>query len=136
MKYSILVSGYGVAYIHQSGHTKEKARDIAALLNNEYLATHCRARALVLTDERAKREMDRFNNEREYFVALEDRCVTFIEITQEMRETIDNSYDGDEEAYFSKVVCEEYDISYNNCEWSITCESCIACYGKVPQITT
>lgn len=71
-----------------------------------------------------------------YFVVLEDGNVVFIEITQEMRETIDNSYEGDEEAYFAEVVCEEYDISYNNCEWSITCESCIACYGKVPQITT
>lgn len=74
--------------------------------------------------------------ETSYFVVLEDGNVAFIEITQEMRETIDNSYDGDEESYFAEVICEEYDISYNNCEWSITCESCIACYGKVLQITT
>lgn len=123
MKYSIFVSGDGIAYIHQSGHTIEKAKDIAALLNNEYLATHCKTRAIVLTDEQAKRELESFNNDRDYFVVLEDGNVVFIEITQEMRKTINNSYDGDEEAYFAKVICEEYDISYNNCEWSITCES-------------
>lgn len=69
-----------------------------------------------------------------YFVVLEDGCVVFIEITHEMRETIDKSYDGDEESYFTEVICEDYDISYNNCQWSITSESCIACYGKNPKM--
>lgn len=70
-----------------------------------------------------------------YFAVLEDGCVILIEITPEMQETIENSYEGDEEAYFAEVICEEYDISYNNCQWSLTCESCISCYGKKPEIT-
>lgn len=74
--------------------------------------------------------------ERSYFVVLEDGYVIFIEITPEMRETIDNSYDGNEEEYFYEVVCEEHEISCNNCEWSITSESCITCYGTAPNITT
>lgn len=134
MKYSVFVSGEGVAYIHQHGHTKENAERIAKLLNDNY-TEDTDVHATVLTDEEAKRELIKCN-ERDYFVVLEDGNVVFIEITQKMRETIDNAYEGDEEAYFAEVVCEEYDISYNNCEWSITCESCIACYGKVPQITT
>ena len=134
MKYSVFVSGEGVAYIHQHGHTKENAERIAKLLNDNY-TEDTDVHATVLTDEEAKRELIKCN-ERDYFVVLEDGNVVFIEITQKMRETIDNSYDGDEESYFAEVICEEYDISYNNCQWSITCESCIACYGKVPQITT
>lgn len=67
-----------------------------------------------------------------YFVAIEDGHVVFVEITPEMWDAINNSYDGDAEAYFSEVVCEEYKISYNNCQWSITCKSCIICYGKKP----
>lgn len=69
-----------------------------------------------------------------YFAVLENGYVIFIEITPEMRTAIDNSYDGDEEAYFAEVVCEEYGISYNNCQWAITRESCISCYGTVPDI--
>lgn len=70
-----------------------------------------------------------------YFAVLEDGYVIFIEITPEMQRTIDTEYEGDEEAYFGEVVCEEYNISYNNCQWGITSESCIACYGKKPNIT-
>lgn len=71
-----------------------------------------------------------------YFVALENGRTIFVEITPEMRKDIDTIYEGDEESYFAEVVCEAYDISYNNCEWSITSEACIICYGKVPSITT
>lgn len=71
-----------------------------------------------------------------YYVVLEDGCVVFIEITPEMRETIDNSYDGDEGECFAEVVCEEHEISYNNCQWSITREPRITCHGKIPNITT
>lgn len=68
-----------------------------------------------------------------YFVVFEDGCVVFIEITQEMRETINKSYDGDEEEYFTDVVCREYNIC--NCQWILTTESCITCYGKAPNIS-
>lgn len=71
-----------------------------------------------------------------YYVVLEDGNVVFIEITPEMRDSINRHYNGDEEAYFMDIVCEEHDITYNNCQWSITCESCIACYGKIPKITS
>ena len=55
MSYSILVKGTDVKYIHQSGHTKEKADYIANLLNNA--CTDADVRAIVLTDEEAEIEM-------------------------------------------------------------------------------
>lgn len=134
MKYSIFVAGDGVAYIHQSGHTKEKAEHIAKILNDSYSPKFTTLKAFVMTDKQAKDALIA-SKDTSYFVVLEDGHVVFIEITQEMRETIDKSYDGDEEAYFAEVICEEYEISYNNCQWSITSESCIACYGKLPNIT-
>lgn len=130
MKYSILVKGTGVCYVHQSGHTKEKAEQIAELLNNAF-AEDNEARAFVMTDEEAQKAI---KSDTTYFAVLEDGCVAFIEITPEMWESIDKFFAGDEEAYFAKVVCEKYNISYNNCQWSLVCESCITCYGKKPQI--
>lgn len=71
----------------------------------------------------------------QYYAVLEDGHVAFIEITPEMQRTIDTEYKGDEEDYFAAVVCEKHNISFNNCQWGITSESCIACYGKKPNIT-
>ena len=70
-----------------------------------------------------------------YYAVLEDGHVIFIEITPEMQRTIDTEYKGDEEDYFATVVCEAHNISYNNCQWGITSESCITCHGKKPNIT-
>lgn len=56
MSYSILVKGTDVKYIHQSGHTKEKADYIANLLNNAL--TDCTdVSAIVMTDDDAKAAM-------------------------------------------------------------------------------
>lgn len=128
MKYSIMVYTGDVKYIHQSGHTKEDAERIANLLNSSY-EDHV-AKAVVMTDEDAKTELAP-----DYFVVIEDGNVIFIEITRQMNQEIEEAYEGDIEDYFADVVCEKYDISFNNCQWAITCESCIACYGKKPQIT-
>ena len=69
----------------------------------------------------------------EYFAVLEDGCVVLIEITDEMRNEIESQYCGDEEDYFVAVICEKYNINCNNCQWSLTCESMITCYGKKPK---
>ncbi len=135
MKYSILVRGTDVKYIHQSGHTKEHAEYIANLLNNACDKTENDVQAIVMTDEEAQAAMKEPEPDTSYFVVLEDGCVVFIEITPEMRNEIDTKYDGDEEDYFYEVVCEEHNISVNNCEWSLTCQSCVSCYGKPIRIT-
>lgn len=70
-----------------------------------------------------------------YYAVLENGCVILIEITDKMRNAINSQYYGDEEDYFTDVICEEYDISYNNCQWSLTTEAQITCYGKAPNIT-
>lgn len=69
----------------------------------------------------------------EYFAVLENGCVVLIEITDEMKKVAEKEYD-DIEDYFYAVVCEEHDISVNNCEWTITCASQIAVYGQIPQL--
>ncbi len=130
MKYSILVRGTDVKYIHQSGHTKENAERIAALLNNAADKTETDAQAIVMTDEEAQAAMKE-NVDTPYFVILEDGHVTFIEITPEMQNEIDTTYKGEVDDYFAIVICEVYCISLNNCQWSLTSESQISCYGKV-----
>lgn len=120
-------------YIHQSGHTKEKADHIANILNNAY-TENTDVRAIVMTDEEAKAAMKE-DNDASYFVVLEDGCVVFIEVTPEMQKEIDSTYDGDIDDYFASVICDEYNISINNCEWSITSEACVTCYGRPIQIT-
>jgi len=70
----------------------------------------------------------------EYFAVIENGCVVLIEITDEMRNAIDTQHNGDEEDYFAAVICEEYGISYNNCQWSLTSEAQMACYGKKPKL--
>ena len=134
MKYSILVKGTDVKYIHQSGHTKEKADHIASVLNNAN-TEDSDVKAIVMTDEEAQAAMKE-ENDTSYFVVLENGCVVFVEITPEMQQEIDSTYEGEIEDYFAAVICEEYNISINNCEWSITCESCVTCYGKPIKITT
>ncbi len=134
MKYSILVHGNDVKYIHQSGHTKENAERIAALLNNVADKTETDVQAIVMTDEEAQAAMDE-EPDTSYFAVLENGHVVFIEITSEMQNEINTKYGGDESEYFQEVICEEYDISVNNCEWSLTCQSCVTCYGKPIRIT-
>lgn len=135
MKYSILVRGTDVKYIHQRGHTKEKAEYIVNLLNNSFDPTITDAKAFLMTDEEAQAAMKEPEPDTSYFVVLEDGCVVFIEITPEMQNEIDTKYGGDETEYFQDVVCEEHNISVNNCEWSLTCQSCVSCYGKPIRIT-
>ncbi len=136
MKYSILVRGTDVKYIHQRGHTKENAERIAKLLNDAYVDDNDdEVEAIVMTDEEALAAMKEPEPDTSYFVVLEDGCVVFIEITPEMQNEIDTKYGGDETEYFQDVVCEEHNISVNNCEWSLTCQSCVSCYGKPIRIT-
>ncbi len=57
MKYSILVRGTDVKYIHQRGHTKENAERIADILNNAYVKMNeddDEVQAIVMTDEEAQ----------------------------------------------------------------------------------
>lgn len=69
-----------------------------------------------------------------YYAVLENGCVILIEITDEMRNEINTQYNGDEEDYFAAVICEKYDIGYNNCLWSMTTGSQMVCYGKKPKL--
>lgn len=134
MKYSIFVKTPDCCYIHQSGHAKDKAEYIASILNEAVEdMDDCKTEAIVMTDDEAKAAVAKANDT-PYFAVLENGCVVFIEITPAMKKVIESSYEGDEEAYFAEVICEEYNISYNNCQWSLTCESQIACYGKKPKI--
>lgn len=74
------------------------------------------------------------NTDTPYYAVLENGCVILIEITNEMRNAIDTQHNGNEEDYFAAVICEEYDISYNNCQWCVTSEAQMACYGKKPKL--
>lgn len=140
MKYSILVTGTDVCYIHQSGHTKERAEYIANTLNNAMLNDNGERiddgdfQAIVMADEEA-RQIVTESSDTSYFAVLEDGNVVLIEITPEMEKTIEDEYNRDYEGYFYEVICEDYNISHNNCQWMITSESCITCYGKKPNIT-
>lgn len=69
----------------------------------------------------------------EYIVIFDGGGVIFVEITEERREIIDRL--GDVAEYVDVILSEELDFSPNNRDWTLTCESMIACYGKIPKIT-
>lgn len=126
MKYSVVIRTGDIKYLHRSGITKDDAERIANLLNQSYVDPL--TKAFVLTDEEAKRKITP-----DYFVVLEDGNVIFIEITPQMNQEIEGCYEGEIDDYFAEVVCEKYNIAFNNCQWTVACELGIAYYGKKPK---
>lgn len=69
-----------------------------------------------------------------YYAIIEDGNLLLIQLTPEMEAEIHEKHFGDEEDYLYAVLSEKYNISINNCQWGIVSESCMTCYGRLPQI--
>jgi hypothetical protein len=57
---------------------------------------------------------------REYFIILTgDGFPIIVEITPAIKQVIAEQFENDYEVYLAEVICEKFDIEFNNCQWSL-----------------